>query len=302
MTNLISIGDLISKGFKAIQDTWKPTLKYTVWFFLAPILLGSVMMFGAFSLGSARGSVGPIIFTLMLVAYIALIVVLLWASISIMQYMLAYAHGHADAAPKRSALSYVPSLLWVGILSCIPLFLSWILVVIPRLVLRNDTAAGLFTALFVLGVIAFNIWFGIAVSQSSLLVIDEVGRGIAALKESYAMVLNRWWKTLWRLVIPNFLFQMIVSTILMVIYMVAFFIGIAVFGGWTAAIGMDGTDALRATNVGFSLLGTILIVIFGLVMIAFTAVATVAQMLFQTSVSAELYLSLKHSKHGTQSK
>ncbi len=296
MTTLISIGDLISKGFKAIQDTWKPTLKYTVWFFLAPVLIAVVMMFGLFVLRS-QSNPGPLYIIMIMIGYIAMIVVMIWASISIMQYMLAYAHGHAGTVPKRSALSYVPSLLWVGILSCIPIFLSWILVVIPRLILRNDMAAGLFTALFVLGVIAFNIWFGIAVSQSSLIVIDEAGRGMAALKESYAMVLNRWWKTLWRLVIPNFLFQMIVSTIIMVIYMVAFFIAIAVFGGWTAAVGMDGTNTLGVTNVGFSLLGTILIVIFGLVMIAFTAVATVAQMLFQTSVSAELYLSLKHSKH-----
>ncbi|MCC6563768.1 hypothetical protein IT087_02650 [Candidatus Uhrbacteria bacterium] len=296
MTTLISIGDLISKGFKAIQDTWKPTLKYTVWLFLAPVLFGVIIMLGMLTMRASEGP-SPAFFALLSIGYIALIVTMLWVTISLMQYMLAYAHGHAGTAPKRSALSYVPSLLWVGILSCIPLFLSWILVVIPRLILRNDTAAGLFTALFVLGVIAFNIWFGIAVSQSSMIIIDEAGRGVAALKESYAMVLNRWWKTLWRLLIPNFLFQMIVSTILMVIYMVAFFIGIAVFGGWTAAIGMDGTDALRATNVGFGLLGTVLIIIFALVMIVFTAVATVAQMLFQTSVSAELYLSLKHSKH-----
>lgn len=292
---LISIGDLITHGFQDIMKTWKPTLKYTVWLLLAPVIWIVVFFFGMLQLG-VSGSPNPIFLVLIGIGYIVMIVALIWASIGVMKYLLSYAHGHATTEPKRSPLSYVPSLLWVFLLTALPIILSWILAILPSLVLRNGVAIGLVTALLIIGAFLFNIWFGLMVSQASMLVLDDGARGIASLKESYAMVVNRWWKTLWRLLLPNLLFQMCISTAITVVYMVAFFIGIAVFGGWSAATGLGSAESMRASNVGFGLVGIVLAVVFALAMVVLTVVATVAGMLFQASVSARLYLSLKQTK------
>lgn len=288
---LISIGDLISHGFQDVMKTWKPTLKYTVWLFISPILLFLFAM-----LGFANVTPSPIIFILIAIGYIVMIVTLIWASVGVMQYMLGHAHGHATTTPKHSPLSYVPSLLWIFVLSTIPMILSWLVVILPSLVLRNDVAVGLLTAIFILAVLVFNIWFGISISQSSLLVLDEKARGIASLKESYAMILNRWWKTLWSLLLPNLLFQMCVSTAIMLLYGVAFMAGFALFGGWAAAIGIGGEDSMAASTVGFGMVGILVAIVFAIALLAFTIAATVAQMLFQASVCARLYLSLKQTK------
>ena len=95
MKPLISIGDLMSFGFQAIKDTWKPTLKYSIWFFLLPLIYYVVItvmaLAGAFSGGGV--GVGLAFWIVYFVGMIAMILGLLWAAISLFQYMLAYASG-----------------------------------------------------------------------------------------------------------------------------------------------------------------------------------------------------------------
>jgi hypothetical protein len=301
MTSLISIGDLITHGLKDIQNTWKPTLKYTVWFFLAPILFGAVMLFGAFSLGSARGSVGPAIVTLMVVAYIALIVGLVWATTALMRYLIEHVQGHdlAKWKPKESALVYLPRLLWVAILASLPVAASWIVAYLPLFVAQDSSTAGILMAVLFIAALVFTVWISVIFSQAYLLVLTDEARGVEALKRSYAMVLGRWWKTLWRLFVPNLAFQLIVGMIMGLFYTIIFMIGFALFGGWLASLGVTqdiGMEAARASNVGFGVLGIVFAFLIGVTALLLMVAQVIAQTIYQASVAARLFFSLKHAK------
>ncbi len=302
MASLISIGDLITNGLKDIQNTWKPTLKYTVWFFLAPLLFVLFSWVALLLSGLGGGQPGMGLFGLLILGYIALILGLVWASIALMRSVIGHAQGHdmTKRPSEKPALSYLPGLLWVTILATLPVIAAWIIAYLPLFLAQDSNAAGILLAVLFLAAFAFTIWIGVAFSQSYLLVLTDEARGIEALKRSYAMVLGRWWKTLWRIFLPNLVFQLILWTILSLFYLAIFMIGFALFGGWLASLGVGqeaGAEAARAANVGFGLLGIlfgILILVAGMLLFA---AQIVAQAIYQASVAVRLFFSLKKSRN-----
>ncbi|KAA0205950.1 hypothetical protein EDM68_03715 [Candidatus Uhrbacteria bacterium] len=301
MTSLISIGDLITNGLKDIQKTWKPTLKYTVWFFLAPLLFVIFTWISLLATGLGGAQPGMGLFGLFILGYIALILGLVWASIALMQHVIGHAQGHdmGKRKPEKPALSYLPSLLWVTILATLPAVAAWIIAYLPLFFARDSNAAGILLAVLFLAALVFTIWIGVSFSQSYLLVLTDEARGVAAIKRSYALVRGRWWKTLWRILVPNLAFQLIVWTILSLFYGAIFMIGFALFGGWLASLGIGqeaGAEAARAANVGFGLLGILfgfLILLAGMLLFA---AQIIAQAIYQASVAARLFFSLRSTK------
>jgi hypothetical protein len=76
-------------------------------------------------------------------------------------------------------------------------------------------------------------------------------------------------------------------------------LGFALLGGWMTSLGVSqdvGMDAMRASSVGFGLVGVVLGIIFFVAMILVFAIEIVAQSIFQGSVSARLFHSLKATK------
>lgn len=299
--NLISIGDLITNGLKDIQKTWKPTLKYTVWFFLAPIIF-SVVVFLALLAGGLSGTEpNGAIFALIGIGYIALIVGLVWATVALMRYLIEHVQGHnmAKWKPKESALMYLPRLLWVGVLAGLPVIAAWVVAYLPLFLVQDSNAAGILMAVLFIAALVFTVWIGVVFSQAYLIVLTDEARGIEALKRSYDMVLGRWWKTLWRLFVPNLVFQLIVGMIMGLFYAVIFMIGFALFGGWLASLGATqdiGIEAARASNVGFGFLGIVFAFLIGVAALLLMVVQVIAQAIYQASVSARLFFSLKHTK------
>jgi hypothetical protein len=106
MKPLISIGDLMSFGFKAVKETWKPTLKYTIWFVILPLAYYLVLMLAAFGLGFGGHAANPVFWFVYVVGMIVMVLGLIWAVISVFKYMLAYAHGEnmKNWKPKKSAM------------------------------------------------------------------------------------------------------------------------------------------------------------------------------------------------------
>lgn len=301
MTSLISIGDLITHGLKDIQHTWKPTLKYTVWFFLAPAIF-ALVAFLLLIAGSASGTEpNGAILALIGIGYVALIVGLVWATIALMRYLIEHVQGHnlSKWKPKESALMYLPRLLWVSILAGLPVLAAWIVAYLPLFVAQDSNTAGILMAVLIIAALAFTVWISVAFSQAYFLVLTDEARGVEALKRSYAMVLGRWWKTLWRLFVPNLVFQLILGMIMGLFYTIIFFIGFALFGGWLASLGATqeiGMEAARASNVGFGVLGIAFAFLIGVAALLIMIAQIIAQAIYQASVSARLFFSLKHVK------
>lgn len=304
MTQLISLGDLIGKGFKAIQDTWRPTLKYTIWFLLAPgiwyaLMFGSLL--GSFAAGASGGmpAAGPVLTVFWIVSFIAMLVGLFYAWVCLMQYMLAYSKGENMANWKpRNPLSYLPGALWLYVLMCVPMIVAMLVVVLPAIVVRDQNISGLLVALFMLAAMVFIIWLSTAFSQAHLLLLTDEARGVAALKGSLALVNGRWWATFWRLVVPMLVFYILASTIMSAVFMLIFMLGFVFLGGWAAIMGTVGpsAEAARGANVGFGMGGILFIVLSAVIGIGLGLVQAVTQTVFQADVIARLFWSLKHTK------
>ena len=305
MTQLISLGDLIGKGFKAIQDTWRPTLKYTIWFLLAPSLWYGLMfgsLLGSFIAstpdGGGMGSVGPVLTVFWIVSFIAMLVGLFYAWVCLMQYMLAYSKGENMANWKpRNPLSYLPGALWLYVLMCVPMVVAMLVVVLPAIVVRDQNISGLLVALLMLAATVFIIWLSTAFSQAHLLLLTDEARGIAALKGSLALVNGRWWATFWRLVVPMLVFYILASTIMSAVFMLIFMLGFVFLGGWAAIMGTVGSaEAAQGANIGFGLGGIVFIVLSIVIALGLSLVQAVTQTVFQADVISRLFWSLKHTK------
>lgn len=309
MTTLISIGDLLSKGFKAIQDTWRPTLKYTIWFLLAPglwysIFLGSMLGSLATTISESvvTGSpFSPVLIVFWSVSFFVMLVGLFYAYVCLTQYMLAYAKGENMANWKpKNPLSYLPGMLWLYVLTCVPVFVAGFIAVIPSLAVRDENVAGWLVALLMAAATVFIVWLSIAFSQAHLLLLTDEARGIAALKGSMELVNGRWWKTLWRIFVPSLVFSLVAGMIVWAVFMLMFVISFVFLGGWAAIMSVGGAGAESGAAAGFGVGSMIMFGLFGLCGIVLALAHTVTQVIFQADVSARLFWSLKHSKHATK--
>src|SRR6185369_4308039 len=218
MKPLISIGDLMSFGFQAIKDTWKPTLKYSVWFFILPlayyIILAIMGVGGAFAPGVGLGMAFWLFY---FVGLIVMILGMIWAAIGLFQYMLAYAGG-ADMKtwkPKQSPLNYLPGLLWIGILSALPAIGVMIIAMLPVMIVRHSAAGVLLSVLLVILAIPVLIWIGTLFSQAQILLLNDEARGVDAIKKSITLVEKRWGAVFGRIFVPTIVFLLVLMAIQM---------------------------------------------------------------------------------------
>jgi len=304
MKPLISIGDLMSFGFQAIKDTWKPTLKYSVWFFILPVAYYIVLMTMAVGGGCMLGvGIGIAFLFVYFAGLIALVLGLIWAAIGLFQYMIAYAGGANMKTwkPKKSPLSYVPGLLWIGILSALPLLGVMIVATLPVILVRDSAAGVLLSVLLIIIAIPVLIWIGTLFSQAQIMFLNDEARGIDAIKKSITLVQKRWGAVFGRIFVPTLVFMLVLMAIQMVLVFIGVILFVSLLGGWAAfagaaSHGREGLDALRGANVGFGIVSILILVAYAVVAFIVGIGTRIAQLLYQAGISAKLFHSLKESK------
>lgn len=298
MKPLMPIGDLMSFGFKTVKETWRPTLKYTVWFVLFPILyyvvtLGILFGFGPKSIGLTIGvsAVGLVVF----------VVGMIWASISLYQYLLEYSHGRSMSqwTPKTTALSLVPGLIWLFIIIAIPIYAAFGVSFVPLFLFEDRGYGFLSMSLLYISAILFTFWWAGLCSQAMFLLMEDDIRGIAAVKKSIEMVQGRWWAVFGRMFVPQIVFQLIVMAVIMTYILIGFLISMVLFGGFALSLASgsgEGLEGLRASNIGFGIVGLLFLFVYGLLGLALEIAGMISMVLFQGGVATKLFRSLKESK------
>jgi len=292
----------VSFGFQAIKETWKPTLKYTMWFLILPLayyaLLAIVAVGGAYSHG-----VGMLFWLVYFGGLIVMILGMIWAVIGLFQYMIAYAEGANMKTwkPKQPALNYLPGLIWIGILSAVPAIGVMIVATLPMMLARRTAAGTLLSLLLVLVAIPVLIWIGTLFSQAQILFLNNEASGIEAIKKSISLTQKRWGAVFARVFVPTLVFTLIIMAIQMAIVFVGAILFVSLLGGWAAFAGIasngrEGLDALRGTNVGFGIVSILILLAYGIVAFIVGIATRIAQVLYQGAVSAKLFHSLKETK------
>ncbi len=258
MNTLISISDLIHESWSFFRNDWKTITKRNAW--LLPVM---VVYFALYIGGSAKG-----VLWLAGLGMLILLVGSIFVTLHATRYVLAK-DGGTNQATKDKTLS---SMFWPVLLICI---------------ISGLGAMG--------GMILFilpGIWFAIATGFAICAYIEEGKTGTSSLGRSMELVKGRWWKTLWRIVIPSFVFQIVLGIISLAALAVP--VLFAAIGGAGAMLSMtgQGSSAMGAASVP-------ILIFAGLLFIAAIVVnfllSLVANGLAQV-VQVKLYHSLKASR------
>jgi len=179
-TNLISISDIIKKGWELYTENFQK--------FLVPIIT-LIIPYIILYLLQYYGQSWAVIF--ILIIFVLIIMVDLWLGILFIQMI--------DKIYKKQtfnlnnlykeAFQKIASYFWVCILTSLVILVGFILLIIPGII--------------------FAIWFNF----SPYINILEGKRGTMALKSSQELVKKRWGATFWRLLIPPLLVYLIVMAI-----------------------------------------------------------------------------------------
>jgi hypothetical protein len=259
MTPLISISDLIHDSWVLFKSDWKAIVKRNLW--VIPVMIVYFILY-AVGIGTKQ----------LWVSFIGLVVLMIGSlavALHAMRYALAKDGGTMVQATKEKSLT---QLFWPTVLIC------------------------LMTGLAVLGgMILFilpGIWFSIAAGFSALAYLEEGVTGTAALSRSMELVKGRWWKTLWRLIFPSIVFQIIIGIINLAVYAVP--VLLAVIGGAAAIMSFSegGSGGLSAASIPVLILAGILFIAAVIVNLFLSLVTTGLMQV----VHAKLFHSLKASR------
>lgn len=258
MTPLITISDLIHESWVFFRNDWKTICKRN-----ALIIPALIVYFALYVFGLATNR--PL---LVLLGVLIIMVASIFVSIHSGRYVLAK-DGGASQATKDSSLTqlFLPTLL-ICIITGLGALGGSILFLLP------------------------GIWFGVATGFSMLVFLEEGTKGTAAIGRSMELVKGRWWKTLWRLIVPAIVFQVVIGIISFVTFIIPSIV--AGIGGAGAMMSMSegGSGALGAASVPILIIAGILfiaaVVINILCMLALTGLMQVTQ--------TKLFHSLKVSR------
>ncbi|MDO8617886.1 MAG: hypothetical protein Q7N87_03325 [Candidatus Uhrbacteria bacterium] len=179
---LIPIGTLITESWHQFVRNWNQTLRFSVWFMVAPIL-----MFLAALLTRSSPAIGGAIFFLFALLNVILAT---WIGIRLIIWILANDKNKTpEPNEARLAWSFFFPLIWVSLLTGLAVLGGLVLFVIPA------------------------IWLAINLLFAGYFLIEDNLRGTQSLAASWALVKGRWWGTFWRVIVAYVLF-IIISIIL----------------------------------------------------------------------------------------
>jgi len=177
---LISIGEILNRGWKEYVSDWKKLLEIAIRFLFA----GLIQL--AFALVADRlpEDAGMAVFIIgSIIAY----VIILQSIIVLIDYIMQREQGLGPkAAPKwKLGLNLFWSYIWITLLVGLATIGGLLLFVLP------------------------GIWLSILFGFSAFVLIDEKKKGAQAMARSAELVKGRWWKTLWRLLVPSIVIVLI---------------------------------------------------------------------------------------------
>lgn len=190
---LIPAGQIISKTLTLYRDHWKMILKYLLLLLVPSIFAIALSMVLSFLLVVVGATTQNLKAAILPVGVYGLLVIIIafvgfWFTIALIK-MLGSAYEGRTARPIKEELRDAARHIWPG-------FLASLLASLAIL-------AGFI--LFIIPAFLFAIWFGF----SLFAVIFEDKKPIEALKTSKGLVSGRWWGTFWRLLVPAFVFTVL---------------------------------------------------------------------------------------------
>lgn len=190
---IISIKDIIITGWKIYSKNFQ--------LFLKPILIilaGSVVMTLFQILFIAQDAELP--YGLLIIPFLLLLLIFAFIYLWIMIYVTQLAdllYRNQPIDPKQiwqGAYKKIPSYLWTGILVGLIILLGSILLIIPGII--------------------FSIWYYFS---TYIVILEKDTQNIDVLKSSKELVKGRWFKTLWRLMLPYLAIYLPIAIISMII-------------------------------------------------------------------------------------
>lgn len=216
---------LLSKTFELYREHFKKLIGYAAWilvpyaFYLLfiiinPDLIQAFMMEDA----EAMAQISGIWWLLMAVYVIAAMVISIWVTVALFQYVDKASKKEKvnDKKIKENSWKLIVPLLWVAILSTLIIVAGLFVLVIPGLI------------------------FAIYLAYAEISVALDNKRGTKALGYSYELIKGRFWKTLWRLIVG--------PVIMMLLYLLVVGVLAAIVMGINAAMG-GSLDAPTLTSV-----------------------------------------------------
>ncbi len=194
---LISISDILSEGWKEFKTDWKKLLEISIRFLFA----GLIQLAFALIADRLTPDAAPIF---LIIGTVIAYVIILQTVIVLIDYLLQKEQGAGEkAAPRwQLGLNLFWPYLWINILTGLATLGGLLLFVLP------------------------GIWLSVLFSFAMFLLIDEKKKGTQALARSAELVKGRWWKTLWRILVPAIV--VVIITLLTSFVITAF---VSIFAG-----------------------------------------------------------------------
>lgn len=188
---LIGIGDLLSEGWALFIKDWKKLLEISIRFLIAGLIVLLAAVVGQ------QASQGVNLFV-MSVATVAVFVINLHTSITLTDYILKKVDkSEAEVTVDNArAFQYILPVVWVSLLTGLAVLGGFVLFIFP------------------------GIWLSVLFSFTMLVLLDENKRGTQALARSAELVKGRWWKTLWRLLVPAIIVTVMALLILLALSLI----------------------------------------------------------------------------------
>ncbi len=226
MTPLISISDLIHDSWVFFKNDWKTIVKRNAW--TIPVLLVYIALYFA--------GLGTGYYVLTLLGLLVLLVGSILVNLHTSRSILAKDGGATQQTQPKS----LTQLFWPALLICI--------------ICALGALGG--SILFLLP----GIWFAIASGFAAFAYLEEGVTGTAAVGRSMELVKGRWWKTLWRLLLPGLIFQIVLGVLSGIVFIVPTIV--ATIGGAGAMMSMSegGSGALGAASIPILIIAGILFI------------------------------------------
>jgi hypothetical protein len=181
---LISPGQLIADGWRLFARNFKPLFKISAWFMVGPVVMVITTLLIPFL--PVTGMV------LYFAAFIANIILSVWTTIRLIQFLLAQNRGKVlESTASKVALGLFWAFVWIGIARFWATLGGFFLLVLP----------------------AF--WLAVLFSFAEYHLVEDGKRGLQALAASADLVKGRWWGVFGR--------KLLLIVIVFVAVLVAFF-------------------------------------------------------------------------------
>lgn len=236
---LITASEIITKSVRLYRQNVYLFLKYMMVLFIPTSLIGIVnFLLGPFFTGINNYGLGvPMV--LYLIILILSFVVSLWISVAFIRVVACKIKNEKEPEIRnnlQSALAILWPTILISLITSLIVISGFILLIIPGLI--------------------FSVWFAFAYYA----VIIDNKKPVESLKESKTLTLNRWWAVVWRLIVPTFIFGLIILVIGGIInlpYDLIIKNAFPVSSGWYTFIAMIFVIINTAINLFFTPLATI---------------------------------------------